>query len=330
MSDTDTKIFDIISKLQSSKITREDLNLLISKSYILSISFLKSKYQSKLNFLNSENRNIEDIAMDAIVPLFVKNNSGQIGLIRSISTWDQSLGNESDVIYFLSRIIWSRVDQTVTKVLKERDPIFEKVLKTLNVCIKNNGFKKNRYFGTVLVLQNQDANLFGEVIAEENFNKIPEFYFGFKQTELFNNIFKYLITDTKYYPAIPLNLLVKRIKLYHSNRLDSFIGQSFSEVDHEICAKNLIAEGLKSVNKKIERYYLTKNKINKSEAINIYNAFRKISKDFLNGGIHDSLFVYLKDQDESLTREVFYKKYHPIMNYLFINFKKNLTANIRI
>ena len=181
-------------------------------------AFLKSKFLSQLNYLKNDDLTVDDIARDAIIPLFVKNNSDQLGICRSLETWNDKLNSQSDADYFLSRIIWRRVDQTVTKLYKQRDPIFDKILKTLNVSIKNQGLSKVRYFGTVYIMQNKGSEVIGEVVTEESFNAIKEKYFGMKHKEMFHNLFEYLLINTNFAPAIPLNLLVKRIKLYHANR----------------------------------------------------------------------------------------------------------------
>ena len=47
--------------------------------------------------------------------------------------WNDSIDSEGSANYFLSRIIWRRVDQTVTKLYKENDPVFDKILKIENL-----------------------------------------------------------------------------------------------------------------------------------------------------------------------------------------------------
>lgn len=317
----------ILQKVKNSDLKREELNFLITKSYQISSSFLKTKFKSNLHFLKSEDHSIDDIAMDAIVPLFIKNNYGQLGIYKSLSKWKDPLITQADANYFLSRIIWRRVDQTVTKVFKERDPIFEKILKTIKVCIQNNNFERVRYFGTVLVVQNTESSLLGKIIDENSFNQIPEHYFGLRQTELLNKLFEYIITETNFRPALPLNMLVKRVKLYHSNRLapkNDFVDSS----EDSLVLNDLIKSGLKDVKQKLEVYYVSNNKLSKDEAELIYASFDNISKDMLNGGIKDSLFFYLSDYDKTLTRELFYAKYHHIMNYLLSLLKNNIAEKI--
>ena len=75
MKETKFEIIDILNKIKFSEPSRLELNFLISKSYQISISFLKSKFASKLDFLSGDQHGIEEIAMDAIVPFFVKSSN---------------------------------------------------------------------------------------------------------------------------------------------------------------------------------------------------------------------------------------------------------------
>ena len=70
----------ILSRFRTNNQSRKDINYLIEKSYIISLSFLKVNFKSKLQFLKSDTQSIEDIAMDAIVPLFVKSKFDLLGI----------------------------------------------------------------------------------------------------------------------------------------------------------------------------------------------------------------------------------------------------------
>ncbi len=317
----------IFKKVSTSDLSRKEINYLIEISYRISISFLKTKFKNKIIFINDDERTLEDIAMRSIISLFTINTNGQIGIARSLEKWNDNLETEADCMYFLSRIVWRRVDQTIIKILKERDPIFEKILKTLNVCINNTELKKIRYFGTVLILETKNANFCKEIINEEDFNLLPEKLFGYKQSELFRNIFEYLENNSKFHPAIPLNMLIKRVKsFYLSNNIEYSVVTENSY--HEISLKEIVEDSLSNLKEKLDIYYVSKNKLCSDDAEKIYAAFNIISKDMLNGGMHDSLYCYLKDFDKSLTRETFYSKYHPIMNYLLTLLKNNITEKI--
>lgn len=316
-------ILETIIKLRKNDLSRQELNNLIKKSYLISSAFLKSKYGSKLSVTQKD---LDDIAMDAIVPLFTVKNNGKIGLLNSLDKWKNEIELESDADFFLSSIIWRRVEQTVSKQLKENDPIFAKIIKTLNTCIKNNGLKKVRYFGTVLVVKKKFDDLNRKFIDEINFNLIPKDIFGLKQLALFERLFDYLEIETKFHAAIPLNLLVKSIKRYYSSAYYDY-NKNYNTEDQFYLAE-IVSDALKDVKEKIDVYYVKNNKLSKSDAESLYNALGSISKDLLNGGIHDSLHVYLSDYIPTLTKDDFYQNYHPIMNYLLKRLKSNIYNNL--
>ena len=329
MKQKTTNILEILINSKSRDLNRTEINQLIDKSFQISIAFLKSKFSSQLPFLKDEFYTIEDIAMDAIIPLYINNKYGELGILRSLMKWNDKLESSSDAEYFLSRIIWRRVDQTVMKVFKQRDPIFDKILKSINVCIKNNNFIKVRYFGTVYVMQNRGSLITDEVISEESFNTISDDYFAIKHNDIFHKLFEHLIIETDYAPAIPLNQLVKRIKMYHASRLQSY-QKSNTAADDSLTLDEIVDEGMSNLKRRLNDFYLTKNRISQEEFNSIYSAFNNISKDMLNGGIKCSLFKYLSDFQPSLSSDTFYSKYHHIMNYLLTGLKNNIAANLTV
>ena len=101
MKKNSTHLFNILKKLQVSSLDRKEVNYLIEKSYKISFSFIRSKQGLKLNNYIDEITSLEDLAMDAIVPLFVKNSAGELGIHRSLINWNDSLNTEADADYFL-------------------------------------------------------------------------------------------------------------------------------------------------------------------------------------------------------------------------------------
>ena len=319
-------VLELLLKARDEELSRKEMNFLVEYSYKISIAFLKSKFLSQLNFLRNGDITVEDIAIDAIIPLYINNTSNQLGICRSLEMWNDSLKSKSDADYFLSRIIWRRVDQTVTKLYKQRDPIFDKILKVLNVNIKKLNLCKVRYFGTVYIMQDKGSELVGEVISENIFNSLKDEYFGLKHKEMLPKLFEYLLNETDYAPAIPMNALVKRIKYHHAMRLESSYSEE-PETGDLITINEIVNEGLCSVKQKLNDFYLTKNRLTLEETKNIYSAFVTISKDAMNGGINDSLYKYLKDFDPTLSKKTFYSKYQNIMNYLLSGFKKSISES---
>ncbi len=321
------KPLDLLKKVISEDINRTELKHLIEYSYSIALSFLRSKFRRNLSPLKTELNNLEDIALDAIVPLFVKNRTDTLGLKTILDKWDFELQGHSDFNYALSKIIWKRVEQTVTQILKERDPIFGKILKTLNICIQKNDLVKIRYFGSVLIVKNNNKTVSGTVINYENFNLLPEEIFALKQINLINRIFEYILTETEYFPAIPFNLLIKRIKQYHINRYSVKFSNKETNSDNFVY-NDLVSNALKTVKDKLINNYVLKEKLSLEESEIIYSSFNIISEDILNGGLKGSLFTYVNYVNSEIDQKKFYSDYHHIMNYLLKHFKNEVADKI--
>ena len=318
----------LMSKMINSTLERKELNLFIDKSYRKSIAILKSKYENHLSSGLLEDEEIRNIAMDSIVPLFLINKEGEYGLIKSIQNWNHSIDTENESDYFLFTIISRRVEQTISDYLKQKDPVFEKIYNTLNVSIKKNNFRKVRYFGSVYVLDEFSSKISGKVISPEDFNLIPDHFLKLKQKKLFDELFKYLIENGNYCPALPFNELVYRVKLFYSNIQSKFIANEES-LNTSFIFKELVDLALDSVKSKLESHYVASEIISLPESIMIFGAFKNISNDMLTIGAYDTLYKYIHDYDESVTKEVFYLKYRNIMKYLLLDLKLKIGENLR-
>ncbi|MFZ1289599.1 MAG: hypothetical protein WAR79_05900 [Melioribacteraceae bacterium] len=320
-------LLQLIQKIKNETINLTEINLLVEYSSKIAISFLKTNYKSKINYRLYYQDTIEDIAIDSIVPLFIKNNSGVLGLKRSLENWTTPIDTEEESNFFLSKIIWKRTDQALTNSLKEKDPFFEKILKTLSLCVTKNNLRKLRYFGTVYIVQDNLAELDSNLIKYESFKNIPSEIFGFKQIVLFDKLFEYLKTKTEFTPAIPLNLLIKRIKEYHleKSKIEEI---EYTTEDNSFIYDEILKLGLNSIQEKIDTFYIPNERVTKDDAELLMTSFEDIAKDMLNGGMSGSLFDYLKFRKNTLTSEQFYKNYHTVMNNLLKNLKIKLVELI--
>lgn len=314
----------LLQKIQSNTITQRELKSLIEISYNIAYSFLKNFYKTKINFRSTNHDSIRDIAVDTIIPLFIRNNLGELGIKRSLENWDDSIQSDVDADYFLSKLIWKRADQTITNLLKERDPIFDKILKTLNMCISNNKIKKLRYFGTVYIVEEKTKILEGKLLNHESLDHFPIVLFGYKQIVLFEKLFVYIKKNTDFIPAIPLNILIKKIKEYHINKNHYLFSNKVKE-DNTFIYRDIINNGLDLVKERIDTFYIPNSRLNKEDAELIMKSFSDMSKDILNGGFSGSLYDYLKFRKSSITSEQFYNDYHSIMNNLLKNFRNRIS-----
>jgi len=317
---------NILHNILEHKHTTAELNSLIESCYNISLSILKSKFSTNGLQLFYDGLQIEDVAMDAIIPLFVNNSEGLLGIERSMMVWDKNIDDEAEAEHFLVQIIWKRVEQTITKLLKERDPIFEKIHKTLTTCIYNEKLKKIHHIGTVYVLREETSCKSKNFMDDEFFQSIPSSFFKLKQIKLFDKIFEFIKSESNFDLAIPLNNLVKKIKFYYFQSYRANYSTQ-TKFDDNFIYNDIVDKGLKTIDDKIETYYVGRNKISGKDADYIMSSFNNISLDVKNGGIHGSLYSYLEKSKPSLTQNEFYSEYHNIMNYLFNQFKMEIVKN---
>lgn len=317
----------ILLKIKEDRFTSLELHNLIKYTYSIAKSILRNNFINKLYLQKKDFLTVEDVAMDSITQLFVKNSNNELGIKKTLLNWNDNIDSEADADYFIHKLVWSRIEQTITKIIKDRDPIFSKIHKTLSICINKFNYNKINHLGTIYIVQDNNTNIQGTVIDEKFFDSIPESIFELKQNKLCDALFSIIVNESDNFPAIPFNDLIKRIKKHHFIQYKN--SQTFfSESEENIHYGRIIENSIETLTTKIENFYVAKEKISGEEAELIKASFNDISKDLMNGGINSSLFSYLKYQKNTLTKDEFYSKYHHIMNYLFSEFKKNIAKQI--
>lgn len=323
------RLSSTFDKLSSGEINTREFNQLIEVAVKTSKGILLSKFRHKIFKGVNTNNELEDIAIDAVVPLFVKNGSGdEISLMKSLRNWKNPVKTESDAQYFFFKIIYSRVEQTVTLILKERDPIFSKIFTTLNTCISNNDFKKLNFLTTVYIVDSRVESLCTPLIQEEEFMHLDSKLFNAKQFKLINGLLEYIEQEKHYFPAVPFNLLVKRIKQLNYNyfsKSEVYTPKHFSQIPF---IDQVVDHELEHLKKTLEVKYYSLNKLSVSEYCAMVHAFEDIAVDMKNGGISGGLFSYFSNHYKNISNTDFYSNYHGIMNYLYSNFKNKILEKL--
>ena len=302
---------------------RKALNQLINTSFSIAKTYLRVKYFSATDPKLGWSDNIDDIAMDAIVPLFVINGSNKLGILKALENWKSGIKDDSDALFFLTRVVWKRVEQTVVKLIKTRDPIFGKIHKNLSTCISNNPFQKINYLGKTFIVREGVKEITGLIIPEKEFEKLPTYLFEKKQHKLCNGLLDYLEKETQYFPAIPMNELVKKIKtLYFASKIPENPDAAIDAVPAYI--DDIFQISINKIKDKLYNHYLKKGKLTEDECDTILKTFYTISQEMKNGGLNHSLYEYLLLHKPALTKNDFYDNYHGILNYLLGELKKNI------
>lgn len=314
-----------LNQLSFGKLDRKNLIDLINYSSQIALKFINSKYQSdRIKFLNL-GYTFADIAIDAITPLFIENQTTkEIGIIKSFRDWHTPIETEPQAQYFLNKIVVNRVEQELIHIYKEADPFFAKIHDSVEFIIEKEGYNKQTRFGTVYLCKDKFDEVITLIPADE-FDRIPDSYFFGKTKSVIANLFKHL-EETQYIPAIPLNALIKRLKyvILADGNLNT---TSFSELHEErLDIQTLVSNALDSTLNKLDTSY--SHKLTQVESAAFKKALVAISADLTNGGISAELFEYLRDHIEDLSKDSFYKKYHSILDYLLRVLKKEIAMRL--
>ncbi|MFH1195875.1 MAG: hypothetical protein V1720_09170 [bacterium] len=313
-------------RISNTSLTPSRLKELIDYSSQIALKFLNYKYQSdRAKFLNL-GYSFADIAVEAIVPLFIENKSTkELGIIKSLNDWQSPLETEEQLQYFVNKLVVNRVEQELIRIYKEADPFFAKIHDSIEYIIEQSGYVKKSSYGTMLIFKSADAN--GEFIPAHEFDKLPDSFFFGKIKTIVQSILKYLESETGFISAIPLNLLIKRIK--HAQFSNQYI--NYSTVDEhpeeKIIIGKIISAGLGTVYSKIDGFYKEKLSVTEKQAFK--DALNEISIDLTDGGIPHELFAYLNKQMPDLNKSDYYGKYHSIFDYLLRLMKKQIAAEMQ-
>ncbi len=320
------QLLSIFQKICESEINQQEINFLVETSYKIALHYLRGYYKKLHKILQHDDLSLNDFAIDAIAPLFQRDENNSFSVIKkSFENWKPEIKTEADAEYFLNKITAKNVLQRVSSLLKNSDPFFAKILDSINYLIRKEDFKKIDYLGHVYIVESNAEVITNNIIDAETFDNLPSSLFA-DQKKLLTNIFHYLKTETKFYPAIPLNQLILKIK--HLN-ISSHL---FPDSIEGHCGKLEMAEkvnaGLLTAKQKLVSTYLNNNKINKDEAGKFENVLVDISVDLMDGGMNPGLYGYLEKHFTGLTRELYEENYHNIIEYLLRVMKSTIVEEL--
>ena len=303
------------------------LNKVIEIWQSIAITYLHCNYRKIYRFLQNEELSFEEFALDAIAPLFVRERVEQNLPIRtSFNNWQPEIKTEDDALYFLDKIVASRIEQHIYTLLKEEDPFFSKILDSVNYLIKTQGYKKSQSLGKTYIIKSDDEISDTLFISQQEFENLPAHLFT-NRKELFSNLINYLQTETRFVSAIPLNDLIYKLK--HINFSEYVLIESSEITRKQFEIDEIIDFALKSALKKLDNSYTVKGKLSNSESNSIKSALTDISADLKNGGIKPGLYDYLSPYIKDLSKEAYKDNYHNILEYLVRVTKSVIADNLK-
>ena len=319
-------VLNILTALCSGRLSRSEINFLIELSQSYAFSYLKFRYKNHSQVLLSEDLTLKELSIDAIAPLFERDDKGVfIKISKAFCDWEPRIESEERAVFFLNRLIAKSVEKYVAGILRQSDPFFSKILDSVNYLIGKENLVKKHILGMTYIICEGDNAKTGPLPDTGFILDLPADLFR-DNKRMLSEILKYIGKYSDKVPAIPLNALVLKIKQirYAEHPVSGVTANgNLTEVN------SLLKKALDLTIAKMEGTYLEKNKINETEAMKIKNALTNVLKDMVNGGTAPGLHKYFLEQFPGLTFEDYEKRYQNIFEYLFKVMKSKIIEQIR-
>lgn len=306
--------FSLLNILRNSNPSQGELSKLVEICLKISIQYLHFTHKKLHRLIYSDEMRIEDIAIDAISSLFIpEQQNDTMVIIQTAKKWESKIKTEDDALYFINKIVSKRTEQHICFLLKESDPIFSRILDTIKYRIKKKGYQKVHHLGTNYIIESEYDNKSKNWINIDEFNNLPSSLFN-SYNNLFNDLFTFLREETNYFPAIPLNALVMKLK---ELRLSLYIQKEIEDSFEDTMDINTILNyAYTETSLKIDNTYKIKGKLNDDDIEAMKLALKDILNDLKDGGINPGLYKYLSVHKSDLTLDEYYDRYHNILEYL--------------
>ncbi len=307
---------------------KRQINFIAEYAFKIAVGYLKLSYVRVQRLIGGYDMSYEDIAIDSIAPLFVKNKDDMhYVLVGSYINWKPKIRDNDDALFFLNKVVAARVEQHITLLFREADPVFGKILDSVNYLIEKKKFKKVDYLGHLYIVEKNCAGIDGVAIDPIDFECLPlSLFYNNKQTAI-KNILKYIRTHSDYFPAIPLNSFVGKLK--HLSFLDENNGNEKDYFFNRIEIEECVDRALEATLKKLRRTYLASKKISSRECKLFEKVLNDIAYDLKCSGMQRRIYFYFVNQLPFLTNKEFKTKYKNIIEYLYKQMRKSIAAGLK-
>lgn len=317
-------VLGILNSICENKSSRSEVNYLIELAHSYAYSYLKYRYKNLSRVLLAEDVTLQELAIDAIAPLFEMDESGSfIKLTKSFNDWVPKIESEEAAAFFINRLVSRSVEKYVSELLRQSDPFFSKILDSVNYLLSKHNFKKRIILGTTFIIEDEGMSRINSLPDNQFILDLPVELFV-DNAKLLPGLFDHLKDNNKS-AAIPLNALVMKIKQINSNE---FILTENSPHSNEIEIESIINKALNTTLNKMNISYLSKNKIDDYEAKGIKKALERVLFDMRDGGLNPGLHKYFLEQFAELTFDDYKNKYQNIFEYLFKVLKKEIVEQL--
>ncbi len=318
-------VLAILQLICENKSSRAEVNHIIELSHSFAYSYLKYRYKNLSKVLMAEDLTMQELAIDAIAPLFERDEAGIfIKLFRAFNGWNPKIETEEQATFFLNRLVAKSTEKYAAELLRQSDPFFSKILDSVNYLIEKNNYLKKQIIGTTYIIENENLVKIGALPDRKFINELPIELFNDNKNAV-SKIFDYIKTNTDKTPAIPLNALVMKIKQVRATNFiltDSAPNGNESEID------SIVNKALDITFTKMQETYVNKGKLEENEAKSIEIAIESIVSDLRDGGINPGLHKYFLEQFTELNFDDYESRYQNIFEYLFKVLKKEIADQL--
>lgn len=318
--------FTLLNKLTTNKFNQREINFAVESSVKIAVCYVLHASKRIKKAVIGEELRVEDIAIDSIAPLFEKNHEGVFFRFEeAFHKWSPPVSSEAEALFFINKLIASRVDQHIAYMLKTSDPIFSQIHDSIKYYIKKSGYCKINYLGSVFIVESENPGTGKSVICPADFERLPFFLFENNKNVL-TELFNYLKSETDFLPAIPFNALISRLKSFYMNELTNKNQPAQFNIKMETL--EFIKLGLEKAAEKLDSFYVKKGKLNKAEADAFVKALNSMAEDISSGGLSPGLYKYLRSHMKGLSKEEYHSRYHYILEYLVKVMKATIAQKI--
>ena len=343
------KLRSIIQSICSGEYSPGELVDFIDVSQKIAISYLK--YQESLGKnIKPKNieglNNLEDIAIDCIAGLFMRNDLGEfVQLKRYFTPLLENDDAEDDqyILLMLRRLVVKKTKQELSRIFRERDPEGAKIIRNIRVAIRNSDIlcvfrEMGREFVYLSPLGEKSK------IIRKSHEEIHERTLSFLFSDVYNPndsvsaMMKKMLSiveenkEYKNYLAIDTIACIIRNFTFNqysdinhggvdnSSPLNDLHYQEINEINNSV---------IKDIHSKIRLQYVNKNKLDNNKASIYFKAISDFVQDLTHEKECDSNFKYLKRYIPHLSQQIYRDEERSIFEYLIKVTRKSLRKKLK-
>lgn len=316
-------LYNIFEKIKQRSAGQAEINELVEHAIRVALSFLRRKTFSLPREAMSE-LSLEDHAIEAIAPMFrIDDDNVPVVLLRAYESWDPPVSDNDEALYFFTKIIGSRVEQYSLLLIKDADPLFARIYRSVSRQVQQCNGHKIKKNGMVYVAKDRELDNSG-LPEPEDVYALPFAVLDGRE-QVVESVLGYF-EKRGFHAAFPLNPLVVRLKQQTVNTYSSE-GSSAILPDGFMNEQALDA-ALAAALDKLETGYARKGKITRRQAEVMRLVLTNMVADIKAESNRDSLIEYVGSEVPGITKASYKAEYRNVLEYLYKIFRTELKKKL--